>query len=150
MSEINLDDATIYESLDPSGMFGCLREMPEQCRRAWELSESFKIPPDYSRAKKIVVLGMGGSAIGGDLVSSLVSADCTAPVITCRGYDLPAFVERLTATVERALGSPEFDERGIIDIGPDESPGSGDLMGYARAESPGIDDRRLFSEALHF
>jgi glucose/mannose-6-phosphate isomerase len=99
LSEINLDDATIYESLDPSGMFDCLREMPEQCRRAWELSESFKIPPDYSRAKKIVVLGMGGSAIGGDLVSSLVSADCTAPVITCRGYDLPAFVDENTLVI---------------------------------------------------
>ncbi len=60
MSEINLDDATIYETLDPAGMFNCLREMPEQCRRAWELTESFKIPPDYSRAKNIVVLGMGG------------------------------------------------------------------------------------------
>lgn len=80
-------------------MFTCLREMPEQCRRAWELAGDFTIPPDYSRAKKIVILGMGGSAIGGDLVSSLVAAECPVPIIACRGYDIPAYVDGDTLVI---------------------------------------------------
>lgn len=99
MSDINLDDAAVYESLDPSGMFGCLRETAEQCRLAWDMAADFQIPPDYSRARKIVVLGMGGSAIGGDLAASLVADQCTAPIIACRGYDLPAYVDENTLVI---------------------------------------------------
>jgi len=36
---------------------------------------------------------MGGSAIGGDLVSSLAMSEAKLPILVCRDYNLPAFVD---------------------------------------------------------
>ena len=60
---------------------------------------AFELPQDYSRINKIVVLGMGGSAIGGDLVASLVSVEAKLPIIVRRQYDLPAFVDDRTLVI---------------------------------------------------
>jgi len=42
---------------------------------------------------------MGGSAIGGDLVSSLISAEARIPVIVQHDYNLPAFVDNKTLVI---------------------------------------------------
>lgn len=85
-----LDNVETYQSLDPAGMRERIRELPEQCRRAWALTCDLDLPAAYSQARKVVVLGMGGSAIGGALVAGLVSDHCAVPILCASGYDLPA------------------------------------------------------------
>jgi len=80
-------------------MRGHLRGLPGQCRQAWERALAFPLPPDYARVDKVVVLGMGGSAIGSDLVAGLVRGQAPGPVITHRGYGLPAFADERTLVV---------------------------------------------------
>ncbi len=63
------------------------------------MAMAFTLPQDYSQVNKVVVLGMGGSAIGGDLVASLISAEARTPVLVHRGYDLPAFVDSKTLVI---------------------------------------------------
>ncbi len=99
MSNHDLDSAKTYEELDPQGMFRYLSEMPTQCRRAWDLAGSFSLPPDYKEINKVVILGMGGSAIGADLVASLATAEARAPVIVVRDYALPAYVDAQTLVI---------------------------------------------------
>ncbi|UCG82879.1 MAG: bifunctional phosphoglucose/phosphomannose isomerase, partial [Dehalococcoidia bacterium] len=48
---------------------------------------------------KVVILGMGGSAIGGDLLSNLVADESRAFVSVHRGYDLPSFVDSSTLVI---------------------------------------------------
>jgi len=76
-----------------------IREMPELCQRAWQMAMNFNLPQDYSRVNKVVVLGMGGSAIGGDLVSNLVASEAKLPVLVHRDYSLPAFVDGQTLVI---------------------------------------------------
>lgn len=59
----------------------------------------FKLPRDYSDINKVVILGMGGSAIGGDLVSNLVMSEAKLPITVHRDYDLPAFVDDKTLVI---------------------------------------------------
>ena len=59
----------------------------------------FSLPADYSEVDKVVILGMGGSAIGGDLVSSLVAAEARLPILVHRDYGLPAFVDARTLVI---------------------------------------------------
>ncbi|MFH0809195.1 MAG: bifunctional phosphoglucose/phosphomannose isomerase, partial [Pseudomonadota bacterium] len=99
MSNHDLDSAKTYQELDPQGMFRYLSEMPAQCRRAWDLAGSFSLPPDYREINKVVILGMGGSAIGADLVASLATAEGRAPVIVVRDYALPAYVDAQTLVI---------------------------------------------------
>jgi glucose/mannose-6-phosphate isomerase len=96
---VNLDDAKIYQKNDPEGMLERIKELPLQCREAWRAVMDFKLPADYKDVDKVVVLGMGGSAIGGDLVRSLVQAESKIPVIVHRDYGLPAFVNDKTLLI---------------------------------------------------
>ena len=85
--------------LDPEDMLGRIHEVPWQCQQAWQMAEDFDLPKDYSTVNKVLVIGMGGSAIGGDLVCSLVAPEARIPVIVHRGYDLPAFVDDSTLVI---------------------------------------------------
>ena len=96
---INLDDPQVYKQYDPQGMLAHIHDVPKLCRQAWQMAASFDLPQDYSRVNKVVVLGMGGSAIGGDLVTSLISAEADIPVLVHRDYDLPAFVDGKTLVI---------------------------------------------------
>ena len=99
MNQINLDETGIYQQNDPDNMLARIKELPMQCRQAWQTIMDFKLPPDYSDVDKAVILGMGGSAIGGDLVRSLTLTEGRIPVIVHRDYDLPAFVDERTLII---------------------------------------------------
>ena len=96
---INLDDPQVYARFDPSNMLGRIRELPQQCRQAWSNATDFSLPSDYSKVDKVIILGMGGSAIGGDLVSSLVLEQGGLPVLVHRDYDLPSSVDSRTLVI---------------------------------------------------
>jgi len=60
---------------------------------------TFDLPPEYSNVNKVVISGMGGSAIGGDLVGSLAASEAKLPILTCRDYNLPAFIDAETLVI---------------------------------------------------
>jgi glucose/mannose-6-phosphate isomerase len=93
MPSINLDDPRVYVKYDPDFMLARIKELPQQCHQAWQAALDFTLPAHYSNIDKIVILGMGGSAIGGDLVRSLVEFESRIPVIVHRDYGLPAYVD---------------------------------------------------------
>ena len=99
MKNINLDDPKVYKQYDPEGMLARIKEMPGQCQQAWQAAMSFNLPADYAKVDKVVILGMGGSAIGGDLVRSLAESEAKVPVLIHRDYGLPAFVDDRTLVI---------------------------------------------------
>ena len=96
---IDLDNWTLFHKIDPDDMLGRIAELPQQCRNAWTNVQSLELPPDYRQVNKIVVLGMGGSAIGGDLLRALAEPECAVPIVTNRDYTAPAFVNAETLVV---------------------------------------------------
>jgi len=96
---IDLDDVGALKRNDPQGMGERIAELPWQCRQAWEIIEGQRFPADYARADSVVILGMGGSAIGGDLVCTLVRDLCPVPIFINREYDLPRFVGQGTLVI---------------------------------------------------
>jgi glucose/mannose-6-phosphate isomerase len=91
MLEILNEQATV-ERLDPHGLLGRIEALPEQCEQAWRRAADFRLTPEYSEAREVVVLGMGGSAIAGDILRSLASVYGWKPVHVARGYDAPSFI----------------------------------------------------------
>ena len=59
----------------------------------------FDLPLSYSEVNKVVILGMGGSAMGGDLLSSLAVSEAKLPILVHRDYNLPAFVDAGTLVI---------------------------------------------------
>ncbi len=95
----NLDDPQVYKQYDPEGMLTHLHKMPKLCQQAWRMAMRFDLPQDYPKVSKVVILGMGGSAIGGDLVSNLVASEAKLPILVHRDYNLPAFIDSKTLII---------------------------------------------------
>ncbi len=96
---MNLDSWALFHEIDPDDMLGRIAELPQQCRRAWANVQSLELPAEYRQVNKIVVLGMGGSAIGGDLLRVLAEPECAVPIVTNRDYTVPAFVNAETLVI---------------------------------------------------
>jgi glucose/mannose-6-phosphate isomerase len=96
---MNLDDLSRFKELDPQDMLGHINGLPDQLETAWDLSqrqpfEGFEPSKGSSSdVRQIVICGMGGSAIGADLVAATVMDTCPVPVFAHRDYDLPAFAK---------------------------------------------------------
>jgi glucose/mannose-6-phosphate isomerase len=91
----NLDDPLTYKKLDPSDMLGHLRRMPQECQKAWQEGLNLALPADYAGVNKVVISGMGGSAIGGDLARVLVEPR-RVPLWVSRDYQPPPFLDSQT------------------------------------------------------
>jgi glucose/mannose-6-phosphate isomerase len=99
MSTIDLDDVAFRRTADPGEMGRRISELPLQCREARLLAQECSLPAGYGQADAIVILGLGGSAVGGDLVRTLVDRECPVPILLNRDYDLPAFVNDRTLVI---------------------------------------------------
>ncbi len=87
---MNLDDLSHFKELDTLNMLGEIDGLPDQLKSAWELGQTQQLP-DAKNIQRVVIAGMGGSAIGADLAAAAVSSSCSVPVIVHRDYGLPAF-----------------------------------------------------------
>lgn len=93
-----LDNMETLRAGDPQGMGELIFRLPEQCQEAREIAEKVAWPAQF-KPRNAVVLGMGGSAIGGDLVRSLLEGELKVPMQVNRDYDLPAWVNQDTLVV---------------------------------------------------
>src|SRR3990172_4646957 len=96
MDLASLDDRATVERLDPHGLLGRIESLPEQCAEAWQRASELELPAGCADAREAVLLGMGGSAIAGDILRSLASRSGRKPVVVVRGYELPVFVGETT------------------------------------------------------
>ncbi|MBI4199574.1 MAG: bifunctional phosphoglucose/phosphomannose isomerase [Chloroflexi bacterium] len=87
-----LDQPEVYQRLDPSRLVDRIASLPDQCWQAWREGLAFEVPPQYSRVEAIVLAGMGGSAIGGDLLAGLAALEEAPPIVVSRDYSLPRWV----------------------------------------------------------
>lgn len=87
---MNLDDLSLLKQNDPQDMLGQVDSLPEQLASAWTLGLSLPLP-EWPGLRQVVVAGMGGSAIGADLLAAYALSACPVPVFVHRDYGLPAF-----------------------------------------------------------
>jgi glucose/mannose-6-phosphate isomerase len=87
------------QKLDKSGMLDLLLSFPAQCKEASQIATSAKILFDKRDFNKIVFAGLGGSAIGADLVKAYLYFESKIPLSVYREYDLPAFVDSSTLVI---------------------------------------------------
>jgi len=92
----DLDAPASWSARDPQGMLKHVAELPLQCEIAWQAAREVDLPDEYRQVNQIVILGMGGSAIGADLLRTVVERECTVPISVHRNYGLPAFVDRFS------------------------------------------------------
>jgi glucose/mannose-6-phosphate isomerase len=78
--------------IDVSGMYSLVKSFPEQATEAVEIAGKTKVKLLLSKIRNIVITGLGGSAIGGDILRSYSSGQIKIPLLVNRSYTLPEFV----------------------------------------------------------
>ncbi|MBI4198761.1 MAG: bifunctional phosphoglucose/phosphomannose isomerase [Chloroflexi bacterium] len=94
-----LDTPEVYQQHDPTNMVERIASLPDQCQKAWEQACAVQLPPSYASVDSLVFLGVGGSAIGGDLVAGLVQLEGHLPATVLRDYHVPAWVGPRTLAI---------------------------------------------------
>lgn len=90
-----LDQLAKIEKLDQKDMHGLLESFPLQLEKSIALTHSFPLPGWKNfKFENIVLAGMGGSAIGGDLARSYLTYQLKIPFQISRHYLLPNFVSQ--------------------------------------------------------
>ena len=94
----DLDNIDQMKKTDKSGMLDLIVKFPDQCEKAFSIGKDFFVPQSYIGAgyKNIVFSGLGGSAIGADLLRSYLTDEIKIPIFVSRDYTLPRFVGKDT------------------------------------------------------
>ena len=71
----------------------------KQLAEATEIGRNMKLSPRHKEIKSVVVAGMGGSGIGGNLVSELIAEKMQLPFAVIKDYTLPAWVNEHTLLI---------------------------------------------------
>ena len=87
---MNLDDLDYFKKLDTLDMLGEIDNLPDQLDSAYQLGLKHELP-EWKDVKQVVIAGMGGSAIGADLIATYCAPLASIPVSVHRDYGLPLF-----------------------------------------------------------
>ncbi len=101
-----LDQLEHMKKIDKSNMLGICIRTHEHCRDAIQRAKRVEIPKEikisknitiqYRKPKNIIIAGMGGSAIGGEILKDWLQNRLPTPIQVCREYRLPAYADKDT------------------------------------------------------
>lgn len=96
---MDLDDVDIGRC-DPSGMLAAVEGSPAQWGEAVaRAADAPTLGVDPAEVHAVIVAGMGGSGIAGDVAATAAAQHGTVPVVPVKGYELPAFAGPATPVI---------------------------------------------------
>lgn len=93
---IDLSNLEEIKKLDPKNVYGSTELILDQCSQIWEDSKPLSFSKEYSNIKNIVFSGMGGSALGAQVVYHLFKNELKVPFYINNDYHLPGFANENT------------------------------------------------------
>ncbi len=89
-----LDNIEEIKKIDRNCMLSFCINTPKHYEEALEIAQ--KTPVSFQKPKTVIVAGMGGSAIGGELLKDWARDKANIPVEVNRDYSLPAYADEKT------------------------------------------------------
>jgi glucose/mannose-6-phosphate isomerase len=86
-------------SIDVSNFKGFLKNFPEQIIAGKKIFDNARIKIRTEAVDKIIYLGMGGSAIAGDVLAEVLFDKLSIPMQVVRGYECPAYCDNKTLVI---------------------------------------------------
>ena len=97
MLEIQPRAKRIFAAVDKS-MNQLVAAFPAQMKEALEIAALFDTKPNRPFAN-VVICGLGGSGIGGTILSQLIKDECSCPIVSSKDYSIPGFVDENTLLI---------------------------------------------------
>ncbi len=96
---MQLDRHNTYATLDATDIRFGIEHLPEQIRIAWNETRELEFPTSFARANHIVVVGMGGSALGPHMALTGLANRWKVPMTIVNDYCLPGWVNERTVVI---------------------------------------------------
>lgn len=106
---MNLNNHADFAKLDTQDMLAAINGLPEQLQTAWKVGQNFELTA-WEGIERVLIAGMGGSAIGASLLEAYVAPFCKVPVFVHRDYGLPAWAKDQETLVIAASHSGNTEE----------------------------------------
>lgn len=87
---MDLNNHNEFLHIDQQNYLAEIETLPSQLENAYRQGMGLYLPP-WQGIKNVLIAGMGGSAIGADLIAAYAAPHCPVPVVVQRGYNLPAW-----------------------------------------------------------
>jgi glucose/mannose-6-phosphate isomerase len=101
MAEVMLDDLESISKIDKSGMLDTLAQFPEQIKETIGIVNSTELAR-ILKIDNIIVNGMGGSAISGDIIQHFFRDVLEIPIFVSGEYDLPKWANKDTLILSQS------------------------------------------------
>jgi glucose/mannose-6-phosphate isomerase len=98
MVEMMVNDTEKISLVDKANMLDGLARFPEQIKESLAIAEATE-RLNFIKIDNVVIAGMGGSAISGDIMASLFRDKLDVPLVVNREYDLPKWVNKDTLVI---------------------------------------------------
>ena len=85
-------DSAAGGRLDSLDMFGATFGLPDQIVDATAAASNVIGLPDADGITSVLITGMGGSGIGGDVCAAVAGPTCSVPILVSKNYECPGFV----------------------------------------------------------
>lgn len=92
---------------DPSGLWRRLVDFPSQAAHAWQLGSRWSGIDDAADIRRVIVVGMGGSAIGGQIAGQVVERRAPVAVEVVRDSSIPETDEHTLIVIASFSGETE-------------------------------------------
>ncbi len=105
----SLDDFQKFSQIDTQNMLGEINHLPSQLEQAWEMGNQLPLP-QVGPIQHVLIAGMGGSAIGADLLGAYLEPLGRVPFIVQRDYTLPGWANSPATLVVASSHSGNTEE----------------------------------------
>jgi len=92
-------DKIDFKKADPKNMIAHIENFSTMCQDAYLLSQNMTLPSYFIKARKVVLMGMGGSGQAADIVKVLLQESTDLIVESVHDYTLPNFVDKDTLVI---------------------------------------------------
>jgi glucose/mannose-6-phosphate isomerase len=106
---MNLDDLDLFKKIDAGDMLTHIMTLPGQLEEGWQLGQQLSLGDEIAY-RQIIIAGMGGSAIGADMLAAFAAPVCRLPIHVHRDYDLPAWAQGQETLVILSSHSGDTEE----------------------------------------
>lgn len=96
---IDLNSIEEIKKIDKGNILGSIQALPDQMAQVWQEIKEKGVPESCKVAKNVVISGMGGSALGGRIVDSLITDRARTPIEVFTEFRLPNYVNHDTFVI---------------------------------------------------
>ena len=87
---MDLNNHSTFTNIDQQNYLAEIENLPSQLENAYQQGSSLSLPA-WQDLQGVLIAGMGGSAIGADLLAAYAAPLCPVPIVVQRNYSLPAW-----------------------------------------------------------